>query len=117
MEFTLLELLRASGVSAIVGICFTKSEPRLLIVAGGVLIAFWVLDAYYLQQERKFRDLYDAVVESEKEFIHAFSMDVGVVGSNQSYSKALFGSWATLGFYGIVLVIGFVMWFTFGWIS
>lgn len=104
-------------VSAIVGFCFTKSEPRLLIVAGGVLLAFWVLDAYYLQQERKFRALYDAIVESDKEFIPAFSMDVKVVRSNQSFFKALFGSWATFGFYGIVLVIGVVLRFTFGWIS
>lgn len=100
-------------VSAIVGFCFTKSEPRLLIVAGGVLLAFWVLDAYYLQQERKFRDLYDAIVESEKEFIPSFSMNVSVVRSNQSYFKALLGSWATFGFYGIVLVIGVVLRCTF----
>ena len=104
-------------VSAVVGFCFTKSEPRLLIVAGGVLLAFWVLDAYYLQQERKFRDLYAAIVEPGNVFIPAFSMDVSAMRPKQSFFKALFGSWSTFGFYGIVLVIGVVLRCAFGWIS
>ena len=96
--------------SAIVGLCFTMSEPKLLFVAGGVLLAFWFLDANYLQQERNFRDLYKAVVESDDSAITDFSLDVSAVRSKQSYFWALLGSWATSGFYGLILVLLIVLW-------
>ena len=96
--------------SAIVGLCFTMSEPKLLFVAGGVLLAFWFLDAYYLQQERNFRALYKAVVESGDGAIPDFSLDVSAARANQSYFDALLGSWATFGFYGLILILVIVLW-------
>lgn len=98
--------------SALVGICLTKSKPQLLLVAGVALLAFWVLDAYYLQQERNFRSLYEAIVGDEEQKIPTFSLNVGILQIKQSYFKVLFLSWATIGFYGVSLVVGIIIWYS-----
>ena len=41
--------------SAIVGFAVTKGNLTLALVALGPLVLFWVLDAFYLYQERLFR--------------------------------------------------------------
>ncbi len=97
--------------SALVGICLTKSKPQLLLVAGVALLAFWILDAYYLQQERNFRSLYEAIVREEEQTIPTFSLNVGILRIKQSYFKVLLLSWATIGFYGASLVVGIIIWY------
>jgi hypothetical protein len=48
-------------VAAVFALATKASEPRFLLVALVPAIFFWGLDAYYLRQERLFRQLYDAV--------------------------------------------------------
>mgnify|MGYP003314736548 CR=1 FL=1 len=57
--------LYASSVKDVDGVA--KGNTMFLII--GVLpeIVFWCLDSYYLQQERKFRGVYDDVAEISKE--------------------------------------------------
>lgn len=46
-----------------------------LFVAAIPIIIFWILDSYYLQQERKFRGLYNDIVEDlNEDKIKEFSM-------------------------------------------
>src|SRR3989338_3573395 len=45
-----------------------------ILLAYFLLFIFWILDGYFLSQERKFRCLYDDVRKLDEEKIH-FSMD------------------------------------------
>lgn len=46
-------------VSAFLGLCVKHGEPKMLLVLCLPVVIFWLLDAYYLQQERKFRCIYN----------------------------------------------------------
>ncbi|MFC1998831.1 hypothetical protein ACFLVR_04215 [Chloroflexota bacterium] len=60
------------------------------------LLAFWVLDAYFLHQERLFRKLYDHVREIQEENVD-FSM-------NTSNVKDQTGSWLNVVFSKTLLI-------------
>jgi hypothetical protein len=68
-----LKGLAVTLVTAIIGISLgSNASPRLTLLALLPAMAFWVLDAYYLWQERLFRKLYDATIKSKKD---SFSLD------------------------------------------
>ena len=48
-------------VAALLALASTETDARLAALALFPALMFWGLDAYYLQQERLFRKLYDAV--------------------------------------------------------
>lgn len=52
-------------VSALLAIYASNSNEIFIFVAIFPVVVFWFLDAYYLTQERKFRKLYDAVVDDK----------------------------------------------------
>jgi len=63
-----------------------------LFIAVAPAMMFWFLDAYYLQQERKFRGIYNDVAgltnESERIEIRAFEMPIQKYeGGKYSYSS------------------------------
>lgn len=49
-------------ISALLALYASSSNVTYIFIAIAPTILFWFLDAYYLQQERKFRGLYDDVV-------------------------------------------------------
>jgi hypothetical protein len=67
------------------------------------VLAFWVLDAYFLSQERRFRALYDDVrVRPEAQV--DFSMNTRPLASFKTSWPACFFSWTLLIYYGVVVV-------------
>lgn len=46
-------------VSAFLGLCIKYEEPSLLLALCLPIVIFWLLKGYYLQQERKFRCIYN----------------------------------------------------------
>ena len=48
-------------IAAIVALSFKESDWRIYACALALNIVFWVLDAYYLKQEKLFRELYNKV--------------------------------------------------------
>jgi hypothetical protein len=48
-------------VSALFALAAKDSDRSFVVVSYFPCVMFWVLDAYYLSQERKFRSLYDSV--------------------------------------------------------
>jgi hypothetical protein len=48
-------------IAALGALAASEATPRYLIVALVATLTFWGLDAFYLRQERLFRELYDAV--------------------------------------------------------
>lgn len=53
-------------VSALLGFFAESSNTKFVLVAILPVLVFWGLDAYYLQQERKFRGIYNDVVTPNK---------------------------------------------------
>ena len=62
-------------VAALLALYASSSNVAYIFVGIVPTLVFWFLDAYYLQVERKFRGLYEDVINSEKN-IQFFSMDI-----------------------------------------
>lgn len=73
-----------------------------LFVPSLPVIAFWLLDAWYLRQERLFRRLYDDV--RSRQSSADFSMDVSAFKNSVPSLLAASASPTILGFYGPLLV-------------
>ena len=81
-------------VSALFALAAKDSRIYFIILAYFPAFAFWILDGYYLWQERLFRKLYDRVRAMDESHID-FSMDTSVVSGQVdpwcrvSYSRTL----------------------------
>lgn len=90
---TLVSALIAAGVSG--------AEPRYGAIACLPIIAFWSLDAYYLQQERLYRGLYDRVCGLHGSDID-FSMDTRDISRGVATWLAVALSKTLILFYGML---------------
>ena len=69
---------------------------------------FWILDGYYLSQERKYRDLYNSI-RNKKETDIDFDMNATIMNNNKnSWLSSLF-SITNLIFYGTLIAITLVV--------
>jgi hypothetical protein len=89
-------------VSALFALAGGQGKPYFVYLAYFPAIAFWVLDAYFLWQERLFRALYDHVRKLKEEDID-FSMDTSTVGSRVKPWSNVILSKTLLIFHGTVL--------------
>jgi hypothetical protein len=90
-------------VSALFALAAANTKPQFVYLAYFPAIAFWVLDGYFLWQERLFRALYDRVRLMEEQQID-FSMDTCVVKGQVSPWSEVILSMTLLVFHGTVLV-------------
>ena len=65
-------------VAALFALAAKDANPKYVFVALWPVVIFWVLDGYFLSQERKFRGLYDHVRKLEPSAID-FSMDTSIL--------------------------------------
>ncbi len=94
--------------SAIFAITSQKSD-YFLIPYFSVPI-FWILDSYYLSQEKKFRDLYKYVAKMKPDEVD-FSMDVKPFCSyNNSLIKCLFSKSVAPLYLTIFIIIMILLW-------
>lgn len=61
-------------VSALLAVYASEKEPMFILISIFPLILFWFLDAYYLTQERKFRGLYNDIINNNNPEIKSFEM-------------------------------------------
>jgi len=96
-------------VAALFALAAKDSDRKYIVVAYFPVLVFWILDAYFLSQERLFRNLYDSV-RAKKEDEIDFSMDTkSFVDGKPSWTAAFFSK-TLLIFYGsVVLLMIFVM--------
>jgi hypothetical protein len=79
-------------VSALLAIFADKQNKLYVLFALLPTLLFWGLDAFYLQQERKFRGLYNDVagISKEPKEVKLFAMPIGEYkGSKYSYLDVL----------------------------
>ncbi len=104
-------LLKAWGVTlvaALFALSAKDSVKTYIIVAYLPVASFWLLDGYYLLQERLFRKLYDAVRTLDEESI-TFSLDTTPVKKQTSSWIATIFSTTLLLFYGSIMTVLLVL--------
>ncbi len=95
-------------LAALFALSTRDTNSDYMVIAYFLLIIFWILDGYFLSQERLFRALYDHVRELNEKEIN-FSMDI------KEYKKDKKNSWlysmfsSTLLFFYAPLVIIIVL--------
>lgn len=91
---------------ALVGISITGGQPSLAAASLIPTIGFWLLDFFYLRQERLFRKLYIAVAQRERR-VPPFSMDVAPYKSLVTRREVLWSPTLCL-FYAPLLLVDVV---------
>lgn len=105
----LLKGWSVSMVVAIFALAPKDADKRFLLIAYLPILMFWLLDAFFLHQERLFRHLYDAVandrVSSEK-----FTLDTSSVRPEVGHFLAWAASKAILPFHlGLAAIVLFAI--------
>lgn len=104
----ILKSLSVTLISALFVVIFNKCESAIILVFI-IIISFWLLDSYYLCQERKYRKLYEKVIEIPNEEIDFDLNAAKVIGSNtDSYIESLL-SVTEIVFYGSMLLVSFII--------
>ncbi len=88
-------------VSALFALAAKDSNTHFVLLAYFPALAFWILDGYFLQQERLFRKLYDRVRVKKNEDID-FSMDTSVVKKVKCWFCVCFSK-TLLIFHGVII--------------
>ena len=87
-------------------------KPSVLLVAGVLVLVFWILDAQYLRQEKWFRAMYDDVRGKDEENIDFDLTPPGDVRKRITICAGL-GSRSTWLLYGPLLAIVLFLWLGF----
>ena len=107
-------LLKGWGVTlvaALFALAAKDSNKKYIVVAYFPVIVFWILDAYFLSQERRFRNLYDGVRPKKDDEID-FSMDTRpFVDARTSWAAAFFSTTLVVFYGSMVFLMIFVMHF------
>lgn len=99
-------------VSALLGIYASTQNDAFVLVALFPALLFWFLDAYYLQQERKFRGLYNDVAGITKNHeITLFAMRPDLYKDGKYSFWDVFGSQTIMVLYLPVIVLLLVVYF------
>ena len=93
---------------AVLGFATKDSKPMYVWLAAIPTVSFWVLDGFYLNQERLFRRLYDAVRETDEDKID-FSMNIVPFKKSGDWFKAIFSKTLLFFYLTILLVIVIVL--------
>lgn len=70
-------------VAAIIALSTKDADQRFILFALIPVLGFWVLDSFYLQQERKYKELYTQILVKEEKDID-FSMDTSLIKTKRT---------------------------------
>lgn len=97
--------------SALLALCASTKIATIIIILPIPIVSFWLLDAFYLQQERKYRNLYTCVISGEHE-IQKYDLnaerDFIKCEPYNSYLSSCFSTTLKL-FYGLSCIITFLV--------
>lgn len=100
-------------VSALLAVYASTQNDHFVLVAIVPTLLFWGLDAYYLQQERKFRGLYEDVagISKKPQEIKLFAMRPDLYEGGKYSLTDVFTSATILPLYALVIAILLVIYF------
>lgn len=103
-------------VAAVLGLLSKDTNKRLVIIVYFLIVMFWILDAYFLYQEKLFRNLYNQVRGTNNEDID-FSMNAYEINENKTnwagafLSKTMFLFYGIMGLISLLAIALFFNWF------
>jgi len=107
----LLKGWSATLVAALFALAAKDANRHYVIVAYLPVLVFWIIDAYFLSEERAFRDLYDDA-RKKKEDETDFSMNAEPFrGGRNSWARALISRTLLLFYLSMIGVMLVVMYF------
>lgn len=92
-------------LSAILAIAVKDSLNRMIWIAFVPVSMFWILDGYFLRQERLYRKLWDHVRAQNQEIATDFSMDTSEIAPQVASWLRVSFSKTLLIFHGTLLVV------------
>jgi len=100
-----LKALTGTITAAVIAYAGATAIPAPGMLVAGILPAFvfWLMDAKYLQQERQFRRLYDAVRRDQID--EPFSMNVVKCVGDADNVMRIACSWSVIWFYLVNIVV------------
>jgi len=94
-------------VAALFALAAQNANLNFVILGFFPVITFWILDAYYLRQERLFRQLFDAIRAKDADKVQSnesYSMDTRPYeGRVQSWFRIMFSKTISI-FYGLIII-------------
>ena len=94
-------------VAGLFAIAAGTNRPSMILFAAVPIIMFWSLDAFYLNQERSFRKLYDDVRQRPDDQID-FSLDARRFSRSNGWLLTALSK-TVVGFYGPILLTVLVL--------
>ena len=97
-------------IAALFALSAKETNPKYILIAYFPVIIFWILDGYFLSQERLFRDLYDDVRKLDEKDID-FSMDTRKYRKNKrnSWLYSMFSPTLLWFYLSLIVVMLFIM--------
>lgn len=94
-------------LTAMIALFAAVPKILLLFLAGFPLVVFWLLDAYYLQQERKFRAMYNDIVGLTNHVeIKTYEMPLNkYCGNGCSFGESFFSKTISLFYLPLLLIV------------
>ncbi|MCG3206388.1 MAG: hypothetical protein KCHDKBKB_03124 [Elusimicrobia bacterium] len=100
-------------IAALFALAAKDSDKRYILVAYFPVLVFWILDGYFLSQERLFRDLYEDVRKRNSKNID-YSMDASKYMKNprNSWISSMFSKTLLVFYLSLVSVMLFTTYLT-----
>lgn len=97
-------------IAALLALSAKDTNPKYIFIAYLPVIIFWILDGYFLSQERLFRDLYDDVRKLDEKDID-FSMDTRKHKKNKrnGWLRSMFSPTLLWFYLSLIVVMLFIM--------
>ncbi len=95
-------------LSALLAVYSSNNNLKILILAIIPTFLLWLLDSYYLYQERLFRDLFNKIsnIESNKNEFKHFDLSISdIEKKTDKYLSAVFSKTTFVFYYSIILVL------------
>ncbi len=102
-----LSLVIAAGALAFLA---SSPKPRIAAFAAALMVAFWLLDARYLQQEKWFRDMFDDERERDADEAASFVMTPSKEIRDKTSIAYGLKSWSTWLLYIPVILFLVALW-------
>lgn len=96
---------------AISALAVVRSNALIFLLLLIPVLAFWLLDAHYLRQEKLFRELYDYVSALEDEKVNFSMKTLQFKDKVPSLAKCILLNWSTTGFYLPFAIIFIILFF------
>lgn len=103
----LIKAWAVTAAAAAYGIAVNRIDWRVGLIGILIVLGFWVLDSYYLRQERLFRLHYD-YVRSDVRAVPRFSMSTTRFNSRVRRRAVLFST-SLVTLYGTLVVVGLAL--------